>query len=178
MCCVVRATCYAAQRRHRPDAGPREGEVVGRGQRRGAARAHLFPFFAGEWLRNPGEKLAALRDGVAVDVLRAPLGVVGLIRSWNFPSACPAWKTALAAGHAVLLKPAGLTPGCAHVLAEILVQAGCPAGVFKLVTGAGLVIGQALVDSTEIAAISFTGSERVGRGIAIGCAQGLKKVQL
>ncbi|WP_372801248.1 aldehyde dehydrogenase family protein [Paracoccus seriniphilus] len=157
-----------------------EGKTLPEAKGEALRAAQLFHFFSGEALRNPGEKLSSIRDGVEVEVTREPLGVVGLITPWNFPIAIPAWKAApaLAAGNAVILKPADLTPGCAHLLAEILVEAGCPAGVFNLVMGSGSVIGQALVDHPDVAAISFTGSERVGRGIAVGCAQGLKKVQL
>ncbi|SNT73935.1 aldehyde dehydrogenase family protein [Paracoccus seriniphilus] len=157
-----------------------EGKTLPEARGEALRAAQLFHFFSGEALRNPGEKLNSIRDGVEVEVTREPLGVVGLITPWNFPIAIPAWKAApaLAAGNAVILKPADLTPGCAHLLAEILVEAGCPAGVFNLVMGSGSVIGQALVDHPDVAAISFTGSERVGRGIAVGCAQGLKKVQL
>lgn len=157
-----------------------EGKTLPEAKGEALRAAQLFHFFSGEALRNPGEKLSSIRDGVEVEVTREPLGVVGLITPWNFPIAIPAWKAApaLAAGNAVILKPADLTPGCAHLLAEILVEAGCPAGVFNLAMGSGSVIGQALVDHPDVAAISFTGSERVGRGIAVGCAQGLKKVQL
>lgn len=141
---------------------------------------HIFQFFGGEALRLGGQKIASTRAGCEVDVTREPLGVVGLITPWNFPIAIPAWKSApaLAAGNAVVLKPAELTPACAHVLAMILEEVGCPAGVFNLVMGSGSEIGSALVEDPRIAAISFTGSERVGRVIARGCAEGMKKVQL
>ncbi|AFT90171.1 aldehyde dehydrogenase family protein [Paraburkholderia phenoliruptrix] len=151
-------------------------EAIGEAHRAG----QIFQFFAGEALRMTGLKIDSVRQGVEVDVTRGPLGVVGLITPWNFPIAIPAWKTApaLAAGNAVILKPADLTPGCAHVMAQILLEAGCPPGVFNLVMGSGATLGQALVDNPDVAAISFTGSERVGRQIALGCAAGLKKVQL
>ncbi|WP_333814792.1 aldehyde dehydrogenase family protein [Tabrizicola sp.] len=157
-----------------------EGKTLAEAKGEALRAAQLFHFYAGEPVRAPGEKHASIRDGVEVDVTREPLGVVGLITSWNFPIAIPAWKTApaLAAGNAVVLKPADLTPGCAHLLAQILVEAGCPPGVFNLVMGRGSDIGAALVAHPDVAAISFTGSERVGRGIALGCAEGMKKVQL
>lgn len=157
-----------------------EGKTLAEAKGEALRAAQLFHFFAGEALRNPGEKLTSLRDGVEVDVLREPLGVVGLITPWNFPIAIPAWKTApaLAAGNTVVLKPADLTPGCAHLLTEVLEAAGCPPGVFNLVMGRGSEIGAAMVAHPGIAAISFTGSERVGRGIAAGCAAHFKKVQL
>lgn len=157
-----------------------EGKTLAEAKGEALRAAQLFHFYAGEALRMAGEKLASLRDGVEVDVTREALGVVGLITPWNFPIAIPAWKTApaLAAGNAVVLKPADLTPGCAHVLAEVLVEAGVPAGVFNLVMGRGSEIGPALVAHPDVAAISFTGSERVGRGLAAGAAAGMKKVQL
>ncbi len=157
-----------------------EGKTLAEAKGEALRAAQLFHFYAGEALRNPGEKLNSIREGVEVDVMREPLGVVGLITPWNFPIAIPAWKAApaLAAGNAVVMKPADLTPGCAHALAEILDAAGCPPGVFNLVMGRGSEIGAALVGHPDVAAISFTGSERVGRGIAAGCAAGMKKVQL
>lgn len=157
-----------------------EGKTLAEAKGEALRAAQLFHFYAGEPLRMPGEKHASIRDGVEVEVTREALGVVGLITPWNFPIAIPAWKTApaLAAGNAVVLKPADITPGCAHLLAEILTEAGCPPGVFNLVMGRGSEIGAALVAHPDVAAISFTGSERVGRGIAKGCAEGMKKVQL
>lgn len=157
-----------------------EGKTLAEAKGEAVRAAHLFHFYAGEALRNPGEKLASLRDGVEVEVVREPLGVVGLITPWNFPIAIPAWKAApaLAAGNAVVMKPADLTPGCAHLLAQLLEAAGCPPGVFNLVMGRGSEIGTALVNHPGVAAISFTGSERVGRGIALDCARVMKKVQL
>ncbi|QJR20066.1 aldehyde dehydrogenase family protein [Pelagibacterium halotolerans] len=142
--------------------------------------AQIFSFFAGEALRVSGQKIASVRPGVEIEVTREPLGVVGLITPWNFPIAIPAWKVApaLAAGNAVVLKPAELTPACAHVLTEILHEAGIPAGVFNLVMGQGSLVGQALTDHPDVAAISFTGSEAVGRSIAMACARTMKKVQL
>jgi len=148
------------------------GEVLRAGQ--------IFKFFAGEALRIPGEHLASVRPGVEIDVIRQPLGVVGLITPWNFPIAIPAWKTApaLAYGNAVVLKPADPAPGCAWAIAEILSRSGLPAGVFNLVMGRGRVIGDALVKHPEVAAISFTGSVDVGRDIAVHCARRMARVQL
>ncbi|WP_322047909.1 aldehyde dehydrogenase family protein [Paraburkholderia sp. J67] len=157
-----------------------EGKSLAEATGEATRAGHIFHFFAGEALRLAGQKIDSTRTGVEVDVTRGPLGVVGLITPWNFPIAIPAWKTApaLAAGNAVVLKPADLTPACAHVLAQILVEAGCPPGVFNLVMGSGSTLGRAMVDHPDVAAVSFTGSEQVGRQIALGCAEGLKKVQL
>lgn len=151
-------------------------EAIGEATRAG----HIFQFFAGEVMRLGGIKIDSVRAGADVEITREPLGVVGLITPWNFPIAIPAWKTApaLAAGNAVILKPADITPACAHILAEIIHEAGCPAGVFNLLMGSGSMIGKAMIEHPGVAAISFTGSEYVGRQIAQGCAAGLKKFQL
>ena len=148
------------------------GEVARAGQ--------IFKFFAGECLRLGGETLASVRPGIGVEITREPVGVVGLITPWNFPIAIPAWKIApaLAYGNCVVLKPADLVPGCAWALAEIIQRSGIPAGVFNLVMGRGRVIGNALVQHADVAAISFTGSVGVGRGIAEVCVHSGKKVQL
>jgi aldehyde dehydrogenase (NAD+) len=122
-----------------------------------AGRAgQIFKFFAGEALRLAGERVPSVRPGVEVDIYREPLGVVGLITPWNFPLAIPAWKLApaLAYGNTVVLKPADLVPACAWAIADILQRAGAPAGVFNLVMGRGTVVGEALLDSPDVAAVS------------------------
>ena len=140
----------------------------------------IFQFFAGECLRLAGESLPSVRPGIGVDITREPIGVVVLITPWNFPIAIPAWKIApaLAFGNCVVIKPADLVPGSAWALADIIHRSGIPAGVFNLVMGRGRVIGEALVNHPDVAAISFTGSVGVGRGIAEACVKNGKKVQL
>ena len=140
----------------------------------------IFDFFAGEALRIPGEKFASVRPNVEIDVTREPVGVVGVITPWNFPIAIPAWKIApaLAYGDTVVFKPADLVPGSAHALAEILVRAGVPKGVFNLVMGRGSVVGQAMLDHDRIDAITFTGSVATGRRVAAACAGAMRKFQL
>ena len=140
----------------------------------------IFQFFAGECLRLAGESIPSVRPGIGVEITREPIGVVGLITPWNFPIAIPAWKIApaLAFGNCVVLKPADLVPGSAWALADIIHRSGIPAGVFNLVMGRGRVIGEALVHHPDVAAISFTGSVGVGRGIAEACVKNGKKVQL
>lgn len=148
------------------------GEVVRAGQ--------IFKFFAGEALRIPGDRLPSVRPGVRVDVTREPVGVVGLITPWNFPIAIPAWKIApaLAFGNTVVFKPADLVPGSAWALTEIISRAGLPRGAFNLVMGRGSVVGEAILDSPDVDAVSFTGSVDVGRHVARRCVEGMKKVQL
>ncbi|MCU9850428.1 aldehyde dehydrogenase family protein [Defluviimonas sp. WL0024] len=142
--------------------------------------AQIFRFFAGEAIRVAGDAVASVRPDVDVEVMREPVGAVGLVTPWNFPIAIPAWKIApaLAYGNTVLFKPADLTPGSAHLLAEIIHAAGAPAGVFNLVMGRGSVVGDAIVRHPEIDAVSFTGSVPVGRALAVEAARGLKKVQI
>jgi alpha-ketoglutaric semialdehyde dehydrogenase len=157
-----------------------EGKTLAEGIGEAARAGQIFKFFAGEALRQRGDRLASVRPGVEVDVTRSPVGVVGLITPWNFPIAIPAWKVApaLAYGNAVILKPAALVPGCAHAIAEILSRSGLPDGVFNLVMGKGSDVGPALIDSPKVSAISFTGSVGTGKGIAAACGLRLKKVQL
>ena len=140
----------------------------------------IFDFFAGEALRIPGEKFASVRPNVEIEATREPVGVIGVIAPWNFPIAIPAWKIApaLAYGNAVVFKPADLVPGSAHALAEILVRAGVPKGVFNLVMGRGSTVGQAILDHQQVDAVTFTGSVATGRRVAAACAGAMRKFQL
>jgi len=147
------------------------GEVARAGQ--------IFDFFAGEALRIPGEKFASVRPGVDIEATREPVGVIGIIAPWNFPIAIPAWKIApaLAYGDTIVFKPADLVPGSAHALAEIVVRAGVPKGVFNLVMGRGSVVGQEMLDHKHIDAITFTGSVATGKRVAAACAAAMRKFQ-
>src|SRR5688572_14708242 len=157
-----------------------EGKTLPEGVGETVRAGHIFKFFAGEALRLAGEKLPSVRPGVEVEITREPLGVVGLITPWNFPIAIPAWKIApaLAFGNTVVFKPAQWTPGCAWALTDILAAAGVPAGVFNLVMGSGGVVGEALVNHPDVAAISFTGSMETGRSIAQKAVSRMAKFQL
>lgn len=148
------------------------GETVRAGQ--------IFLFFAAECVRLAGEKLPSVRPGVEVEITREPLGVVGIIAPWNFPIAIPAWKIApaLAYGNCVVFKPAELVPATAHALADIIVRAGVPAGVFNLTVGRGSVVGETLLAHPGTTAITFTGSVATGRKIAATAVGGMKKFQL
>ncbi len=157
-----------------------EGKTLPEGIGEAARAGQIFKFFAGETLRQTGDRLASVRPGVEVDVTRSPVGVVGLITPWNFPIAIPAWKLAPAIcfGNAVVLKPAELVPASAHALVEIISRSGIPEGVVNLVMGGGSELGPRLIDSDKVNAVSFTGSVPTGRGIAAACGAKLKKVQL
>jgi acyl-CoA reductase-like NAD-dependent aldehyde dehydrogenase len=111
---------------------------------------------------------------------REPLGVVGVIVPWNFPMPIAGWAfaPALAAGNTVVLKPAELTPLTAIRLGELALEAGLPEDVFTVLPGKGSVVGQRLVEHTQVRKIVFTGSTAVGKGVMAGCAAQVKRVTL
>ncbi len=157
-----------------------EGKPLGNGVAETTRAAQIFKFFAQETLRIEGIALASVRPGVDVTITREPVGVVGLIAPWNFPIAIPAWKIApaLAYGNCVVFKPADLVPGTAWMLAEIISRSGLPKGVFNLMMGRGSVVGQTLLDSRDVNAISFTGSVETGAKVAMACASRGAKFQI
>jgi aldehyde dehydrogenase (NAD+) len=111
---------------------------------------------------------------------RRPIGVAGLITPFNFPLAIPSWKTfpALLSGNAVILKPSEDVPHTAHLLVEILLEAGLPPDVIQLVHGSGEVAGAALVDHPDVPVISFTGSTATGAKIGETCGRMHKRLSL
>ncbi|WP_305044952.1 aldehyde dehydrogenase family protein [Geoalkalibacter sp.] len=157
-----------------------EGKTLPEGVGEVTRAGMVFKFFAGEVLRLGGERLPSVRPGVDIEVVREPVGVVGVISPWNFPMAIPAWKIApaLAYGNCVVFKPANLVPGSAWALSEIISRAGLPAGVFNLVMGSGAVVGEMLAQSPKVDAITFTGSNEVGRSLALKVIARGAKVQL
>ncbi|SFV30119.1 aldehyde dehydrogenase (NAD+) [Devosia crocina] len=148
------------------------GEVTRAGQ--------IFDFFAGEVLRLAGEVLPSVRPGVGVEITREPIGVIGIITPWNFPIAIPSWKIApaLAYGNTVVIKPADLVPASTWAIVDILVRAGLPKGVLNLVMGKGSVVGQTMLDSKDVTAISFTGSVGTGKRVAAASIEHNRKFQL
>lgn len=157
-----------------------EGKTLPEGVGETVRAAQIFLFFAQETLRMAGELVPSVRPGVSVEITREPVGVVGIITPWNFPVAIPAWKIApaLAYGNCVVFKPADLVPGCGHALAEIIAKAGVPKGVFNLTMGRGSVVGETLLNSKHVDAITFTGSVATGKKVAAACVGGMKKFQL
>lgn len=157
-----------------------EGKTLAEATAEVVRAGQIFKFFSGEALRLTGEVVDSVRPGVEVEMRREPMGVVALITPWNFPIAIPAWKIApaLAYGNTVVIKPAGIAPGCAWALAEILKEAGIPDGVFNLVMGSGGTVGEALIRSDRIAALSFTGSVATGKRIGAACFENGVKFQL
>lgn len=109
-----------------------------------------------------------------------PLGVVGVITPWNFPMTIAAWgfAPALAAGNAVVLKPAEWTPLSSLRLAELALEAGLPAGLFQVVAGRGSIVGERFVTHPAVRKVVFTGSTAVGTRVMAGCAEQVKRVTL
>ncbi|MBN2623062.1 MAG: aldehyde dehydrogenase family protein [Acidimicrobiales bacterium] len=113
-------------------------------------------------------------------VVKEPVGVVGAITPWNYPLHQIAAKVAyaIAAGCTVVLKPSEVAPVDAFILAEIIDDAGLPAGVFNLVPGTGPEVGEAIAAHPDVDMVSFTGSTRAGKRVAEVAAQSLKRVAL
>jgi aldehyde dehydrogenase (NAD+)/phenylacetaldehyde dehydrogenase len=141
--------------------------------------ADLFHYYAGALLSLEGRTIP-VKGAFFHYTLREPLGVVGLIVPWNFPLLIAARKVAaaLAAGNAVVLKPAAESPLTALRLGEIALAAGLPPGAFNVVSGHGATVGAALVAHAEVAAISLTGSTETGRRLMQSAAGTLKRLHL
>ncbi|WP_187429298.1 Aldehyde dehydrogenase, thermostable [Roseobacter fucihabitans] len=157
-----------------------EGKPIAEGKGEVYRAGQFFTYFASEVLRQQGDLAESVRPGIEIDVRREAVGVVAIISPWNFPVATPAWKIApaLAFGNAVVWKPANVTPTSAIALTEIIAKQDIPKGLFNLVAGPGREVGQRLVESAQVDAISFTGSVPVGRGIAAAAVQNMTKVQM
>jgi len=148
-----------------------------------ADAAGCFDFYAGlaEQLdHHPEETIPLADDRFTSKVVREPIGVAGAIIPWNYPLLMAAWKVApaLAAGCTVVLKPAELTSLTALELAAIADEVGLPAGVLNIVTGAGSVAGQAIIDHKGVDKLAFTGSGPVGSRIMAAAARDIKRVSL
>lgn len=137
-------------------------------------------FFSEECRRLYGETIPANTTDRRLMVQREPVGVVGVISPWNFPSAMIGRKAgaALAAGCTVVVKPAAETPVSALALAVLAEEAGIPAGVFNVVTGSGSELGEAFTANPKVRKISFTGSTPVGKRLARESADTLKHLSL
>lgn len=141
---------------------------------------NIFRYFAGEGARLAGLLAPSERERIHTFALRRPIGVVGLITPWNFPSAIPAWKLApaLVCGNTAVLKPASAAPlGCWR-LAEACHAAGIPKGVVNFVAGPGQELGAALLAAAPLKAVSFTGSCPVGQWVHQEASKRRLRVQL
>lgn len=141
--------------------------------------ADCFEYYAGTTNKIAGQTIPGGAPGVLM-TFREPVGVCGIIVPWNFPIAITSWKTApaLAMGNAVVLKPAEQTPLTALRLAELALDAGVPEGVLSVVTGAGNVVGTAIVKHPLVRKVAFTGSTEVGAEIMRLAADDIKRVSL
>ncbi len=150
-----------------------EGKPFAEGRGEIYRAGQFFQYYAAEVLRQMGDIAQSTRPGVSVEVSREAVGVVAIISPWNFPTATAAWKIAppaLAFGNSVIWKPANLTPASAVALTEIIHRQGLPAGTFNLVLGSGSEVGNTLINSEQINAVSFTGSVDTGRKVAAATA--------
>ena len=149
-----------------------KGEIYRAGQ--------FFHYYAAEVHRQIGDTADSVRPGIEIETWREPMGVVGVISPWNFPMATPVWKIApaLAFGNAVVWKPANLVPCSATALAEIISRQDLPPGTFNLVMGRGSRVGNALVESPQLDALTFTGSVETGKRVGAQAMQNLTKVQM
>ena len=157
-----------------------EGKTIGEGVGEVLRGVQILRFFAGEPLRPFGEVFSATNPETFLWAERVPLGVVGVITPWNFPVAIPLWKLApcLAYGNTAVFKPAELTPLTAHLITEVFIEAGLPPGVLNLVHGPGSVVGEAIARHPKVNAITFTGSNTVGRHLYQIASERGAKVQL
>jgi acyl-CoA reductase-like NAD-dependent aldehyde dehydrogenase len=142
--------------------------------------AAILRYYAGQTLEPDGEVYPSASTHTFLYARREPLGVVTAITPWNFPIAIPAWKIApaLAYGNTVVWKPAELVPLTAVHLVSALAEAGLPPGVINLVLGRSADVGETLVTDDAVGAVSFTGSNEVGRSIQLQAIERGKKVQL
>jgi succinate-semialdehyde dehydrogenase/glutarate-semialdehyde dehydrogenase len=142
--------------------------------------ASFVEWFAEEGVRAYGEVIPASETSSRILVERQAIGVAAAITPWNFPSAMIARKVApaLAAGCTIVVKPSELTPFSALAMGVLAERAGVPAGVLNIVTGAPQEIGRAILDSSDVRKLSFTGSTRVGKALYAASAATLKRISL
>ena len=159
-------------------------EVLNSGHPIGSARweaghvRDVLDYYAGAPERMIGQQIP-VAGGIDV-TFHEPLGVVGVIVPWNFPMTIASWgfAPALAAGNAVLLKPAEWTPLTAIRLGELALESGLPESLFQVLPGRGSVVGERFVTHEMVRKVVFTGSTAVGKRVAAGCAAQVKPVTL
>jgi len=145
-----------------------------------AYAASFIEWFAEEGKRVNGETIPQHQSDKRIVVIKQPVGVCVAITPWNFPSAMITRKVgpALAAGCAVVVKPATQTPLSAFALCELAEQAGVPPGVLSVLTGSSSEIGAAMTSNPVVRHLSFTGSTEVGRLLMKQCSDSIIKVAL
>jgi aldehyde dehydrogenase (NAD+) len=157
-----------------------EGKTLAEGIGETRRAVQILRYYAAQTLEPDGETYPSHTANTFLYARREPVGVVSAITPWNFPIAIPAWKIApaLAYGNSVVWKPAELVPLTAVHLLQALVDAGLPDGVLNLVLGKGSEVGDVLVTHAAVQAITFTGSNTVGRALQRKATEQGKKVQL
>lgn len=162
------------------DLAREEGKTLAEGIGETRRAASILRYFAGQTSEPIGEVYASATPGTRLYTQRGPVGVVAAITPWNFPIAIPAWKIApaLAYGNTVLFKPAAATPLTANHFVAALVDAGLPAGVLAMVFADGASVSEHWIASGAVDAVSFTGSEAVGRRLQATAVTQHAKVQL
>jgi aldehyde dehydrogenase (NAD+) len=140
----------------------------------------LLQYYAVDASNPVGAVVPSVNPKILLYTNRVPLGVVSLITPWNFPLAIPIWKMApaMAYGNTIVLKPASTAPHMGVLIAKMWEAVSLPKGVFNLVTGSGGSIGNELISNPGVNAVSFTGSTRVGHGIAVESARNGNRYQL
>ncbi len=156
------------------------GKVISEGRGDVQEAIDFIEYMAGEGRRLAGETIPSELRAKFCLTVRQPKGVVAAITPWNFPTAIPNWKiaAALISGNTVVFKPASATSRCAVEVVRTYEAAGLPPGVLNLVTGAGGVVGNALIEDPRVRAISFTGGVETGREVYVRGAKALKMVHL
>jgi alpha-ketoglutaric semialdehyde dehydrogenase len=157
-----------------------EGKTLAESLREVRLAANVFRYYAAQTLDADGETFPSHDADMLLYARREPVGVVAVITPWNFPVSLPSWKIApaLAYGNAVVWKPADLVPLVSVHITTALADAGLPPGVFNLLLGKGSQVGNALVDSPAVGALTFTGSTSTGRALQLRTATSSKKIQL
>ncbi|CAA9587466.1 MAG: Aldehyde dehydrogenase, partial [uncultured Thermomicrobiales bacterium] len=157
-----------------------EGKTLAEGIGETRRAVQILRYYAGQTLEPDGETYPSNSPVTFLYARREPIGVVAAITPWNFPIAIPAWKIApaLAYGNTVVWKPAGIVPLTATHFLQALVDAGLPGGVLNLLLASGGEVGDVLVEHEAIDAITFTGSNSVGRTLQARAVGRGKKVQL
>ena len=155
------------------------GKTIANSRNEVEAAARVFDYYAGAMDKFFGETIP-MGDGVLDFTLREPVGVVAQITPWNFPFLAAAWKVApaLAAGCAVILKPASYTPLTSLLLGRLAMEAGVPGGVLNVLPGPGAKIGEHMARHPLIDKIAFTGETRTGVSLLKVAADGIKRVSL
>ena len=154
------------------------GHVIGNAEWEAGHVRDVLQFYSASPERLSGKQIP-VAGGLDV-TFNEPLGVVGVIAPWNFPMTIASWgfAPALAAGNAVLVKPAEITPLTTMRLAELALGAGLPEGLFQVLPGKGSVVGERFVTHPDVRKIVFTGSTEVGTKVMAGAAKQVKRVTL